>query len=222
MENLKSIKRLEKFHNGGLIADTFTLLSILLIKDLRSKLILVAFFITFTAFLFITKSEIKSMREERVRRRNNFNKITQAYNECMSMLYYIEQLYISNGYSVEKIPSLNKLHKELSNCHFPEDFISLQEKLNIEFEDALNFIYSKKRKSKEDTVSDSEKESSVVKYLRILGLNEDTSNSSDIKKAYIKMIKKYHPDFNGNSIEATEKSKEINDAYDNLQNYFYA
>ncbi len=49
-------------------------------------------------------------------------------------------------------------------------------------------------------------------YYEVLGLDKSASDS-DIKKAYRKMAKKYHPDFNPGDKEAEGKFKEVNEAY---------
>lgn len=52
-------------------------------------------------------------------------------------------------------------------------------------------------------------------YYKILGVDKDTSQN-DIKKAYRKLAKKYHPDLNPNDNKAQEKFKGINEAYEVL------
>ncbi len=55
---------------------------------------------------------------------------------------------------------------------------------------------------------------------KILGITPDASDD-DVKKAYRKLVKKYHPDRYQNSPladEASEKMKEINGAYDTIMN----
>lgn len=52
-------------------------------------------------------------------------------------------------------------------------------------------------------------------YYKILGVNKNAT-SSEIKKAYRELAKKYHPDKNKGNIEAEEKFKEIQEAYDTL------
>jgi molecular chaperone DnaJ len=49
-------------------------------------------------------------------------------------------------------------------------------------------------------------------YYKILGVNRDAS-VEEIKKAYRKLAKKYHPDANPNDKEAEERFKEVNEAY---------
>lgn len=52
-------------------------------------------------------------------------------------------------------------------------------------------------------------------YYEVLGVNKD-ANESDIKKAFRKLARKYHPDVNPGDAEAEAKFKEINDAYETL------
>ncbi len=53
---------------------------------------------------------------------------------------------------------------------------------------------------------------------KILGLKPGATDD-EIKKAYKEMAKKYHPDLHGNSPEAAEMMKKINEAYDILINH---
>lgn len=50
-----------------------------------------------------------------------------------------------------------------------------------------------------------------IDYYKILGIDEKATES-DIKKAYRKLARKYHPDLNPNDKEAEKKFKEINEA----------
>ena len=52
-------------------------------------------------------------------------------------------------------------------------------------------------------------------YYEILGINKDASES-DIKSAFRKAAKRYHPDLHPGDAEAEKKFKEINEAYEIL------
>ena len=52
-------------------------------------------------------------------------------------------------------------------------------------------------------------------YYEVLGVNRDVSDA-DLKKAYRKMAKKYHPDLHPGDKEAEEKFKQINEAFEVL------
>ena len=52
-------------------------------------------------------------------------------------------------------------------------------------------------------------------FYEVLGCSRDASEK-DLKKAYRKLARKYHPDSNQNSKEAEQKFKEISEAYDIL------
>ncbi|MFT4522588.1 MAG: curved DNA-binding protein [Bacteroidia bacterium] len=57
----------------------------------------------------------------------------------------------------------------------------------------------------------------IIDYYKILGL-ENKATSGDIKKAYRKLARKYHPDLNPNDKESERKFKEINEANEVLSN----
>ncbi len=52
-------------------------------------------------------------------------------------------------------------------------------------------------------------------YYEVLGVSKNATNG-DIKKAYKKLAKKYHPDLNPENKSAEEKFKELNEAYEVL------
>lgn len=57
----------------------------------------------------------------------------------------------------------------------------------------------------------------VKDYYKILEI-ERTASGDDIKKAYLKLIRQFHPDIAGNSPEAIAKFQEIAEAYRILGN----
>ena len=54
-------------------------------------------------------------------------------------------------------------------------------------------------------------------YYQLLGVSRDAS-ADELKKAYRKLALKYHPDRNGGDADATERFKQINQAYEVLSN----
>jgi len=54
-------------------------------------------------------------------------------------------------------------------------------------------------------------------YYDLLGVSKEATND-EIRKAYRKLAKKYHPDKTGGDTEAEDRLKEINAAYDTLKN----
>ncbi|MGB5172334.1 DnaJ C-terminal domain-containing protein [Eudoraea sp.] len=56
-----------------------------------------------------------------------------------------------------------------------------------------------------------------IDYYKVLGINKKATEA-EIKKAYRKLARKYHPDVNPNDKEAEKKFKEINEANEVLSN----
>ena len=56
-----------------------------------------------------------------------------------------------------------------------------------------------------------------IDYYKTLGINKNATEA-DIKKAYRKLARKYHPDVNPNDKDAERKFKEINEANEVLSN----
>ena len=56
-----------------------------------------------------------------------------------------------------------------------------------------------------------------IDYYKVLGIAKKASES-DIKKAYRKLARKFHPDLNPNDAEAEKKFKQINEANEVLSN----
>ena len=54
-------------------------------------------------------------------------------------------------------------------------------------------------------------------HYQVLGLNSQASED-DIKKAYRKLSKKYHPDLNPDNPKAEEMFKKVSEAYNSLTN----
>src|SRR5260370_6600017 len=52
-------------------------------------------------------------------------------------------------------------------------------------------------------------------YYKVLGITKEATND-DVKKAFRKLARKYHPDVNPGDKKAEDKFKEINEAYEVL------
>ena len=52
---------------------------------------------------------------------------------------------------------------------------------------------------------------------KVLGL-EPGASDEEVKQAYRRLAKKYHPDLNPGDAEAARKMQEVNEAYDRIKN----
>jgi curved DNA-binding protein len=50
-----------------------------------------------------------------------------------------------------------------------------------------------------------------IDYYKVLGIDK-SATEAEVKKAYRKLARKYHPDLNPNDKEAEQKFKEVNEA----------
>ncbi len=57
---------------------------------------------------------------------------------------------------------------------------------------------------------------SELDYYQVLGVSR-TASQEEIKRAYRKLVLKYHPDHNPGDKNAEQKIKNINEAYDTLK-----
>lgn len=55
----------------------------------------------------------------------------------------------------------------------------------------------------------------VKDYYKVLGIAR-TASGKEIKKAYLDLVRKYHPDINPDNEKVIDKFNEINEAYNNL------
>lgn len=85
------------------------------------------------------------------------------------------------------------------------------DKININFEDFDNLNEQKRKQTFSRAFSISE-----IKAFKILQVSP-TKNIDIIKKAYKKLVKKYHPDYNIGNKEYENKIKLINQAYNDLK-----
>lgn len=67
----------------------------------------------------------------------------------------------------------------------------------------------------EDSNQDNSKSSNTKDYYKILGVSQNASQE-EIKRAWRRLCKKHHPDYNQGSKESQEKMKQINEAYEML------
>ena len=85
------------------------------------------------------------------------------------------------------------------------------DKININFEDFDNLNEKERKQTFSRSFSISE-----IKAFKILQVSP-TKNIDTIKKAYKKLVKKYHPDYNIGNKEYENKIKLINQAYNDLK-----
>ena len=148
------------------------------------------------------------------------SKAKELYNLKVKILASINkmgELMYHNGYKNEKIMEKKiLLEMKVAETNNPFDLIRLHE-------DIILFILDLEKNDFKHTDSSSsynEKElNNIGEYLKVLGLNNDISDFSAIKKQYRMLVKKYHPDINKTK-EAEDYVKALNIAYDELEKHY--
>ena len=79
--------------------------------------------------------------------------------------------------------------------------------------------YNNQQRNKNENLSKNVSLNLIQKSLGVLGLPLNTNDIKIIKKQYIELIKRYHPDV-CKDLDAEEKTKELNSAYESLQKVF--
>lgn len=97
-------------------------------------------------------------------------------------------------------------HSRLRNCR--------DENERADINDAYSTLSDPNaRKSYDETICPTPRQDNVTKnYYAVLGVNKN-STEDEIKKAYRKLARKYHPDANPDDPNAEAKMREINKAY---------
>lgn len=169
--------------------------------------------------------KIKSKEEER--------QINDLREKCLEKIADIETLFVANGYStdVKENYILADIYQTLNqSCVDVRSYKNFLRELDLRLEYILDSMDMRKRWKNEAKFKESFKQKAevyvninyVAKYLRVLGLPDDTTNFEVVKKAYRRLIKSYHPDkfalaSEEEKMKATELSMGINEAYEELE-----
>lgn len=152
--------------------------------------------------------EIKCLKEK-----ENIEKQRKVlYDECIVKIAELNKLFIVLNLSGDRtIKEFNE--RLLRNGMFAElkDYQIIYNDLiqNIEF------IKHKYKETLDSLVGKNSNEVDVklIECLKVLNCNLDETDLSIIKKKYLFLVKKYHPDTNNDSAASIEMSSRINDAY---------
>lgn len=80
--------------------------------------------------------------------------------------------------------------------------------------------FSQEEKTKTKKFADEKVDYRRLRALQVLGLAELPSDEKTLKRSYLYLVKRLHPDLNGGDPIAEEKLKEVNQAYQYLKKIF--
>lgn len=178
----------------------------------------------FILFIVINKMR-KHLLELDAKRKKNLRDLKKA---CMDGIYYLEMLLDKLPYLTEtdKRVMTHDLYTEIKFCNSIEDYMSLFLKTKIKIRNAEERIKEYKAEQRSRTyrynqrnIQHDEANITINDCLSIMGLSSDINDFNIIKKQYRTLMLKYHPDRN-RCVDAEEKAKEINLAYDKLKRVF--
>jgi DnaJ-class molecular chaperone with C-terminal Zn finger domain len=224
VSNVESLQKKRKgYANIGLVLCALSvLIPVTTMKVVLGSLI----FLNLGMILYLEK-RIKNIRfkEEEEKETNELRK------KCLNKIKYIENLFVINGFSINLKENyiLSEIY-DTYNCNLGVRWYkNFSKELDMRIEYVIDFIDMRKRweneakfrerfQQKADVYAST---SSISKYLKVLGLSEDTTDIEAVKKAYRSLIKTCHPDkyalaSKEEKARVEELSKGINEAYDEL------
>lgn len=201
---------------------------VILIQSTTVKVALLSLMGLGVAMIVYLETRIKTIKTKEEKREMN-----DLREKCLSKIADIEALFVADGYStdVKENYILADIYQTLNqSCVDVRSYKSFLRELDLRVEYVIDFIDMRKRWKNEAKFKENFKQKAevyvntnpVAKYLRVLGLPDDTTNFEAVKKAYRKLIKNYHPDkyaLAGEEEKAkvTELAKNINEAYTELE-----